>query len=138
MSSAFAIELVINGTTYNIDDYKIENNGQRLVVNHSSIKTQAAQNTAHCRPIIKNRGKVSKSIQSYNNRNLNRAKRSQNYRKPKTNSNIPQITRGNTRKNPKVITPSKAYILQNLKEYKRIKQEANQNSEKNEYTESYN
>jgi hypothetical protein len=34
---SFAIELVINGITYNIREYKIENNGKRIVVNHDTL-----------------------------------------------------------------------------------------------------
>lgn len=34
---AFSIELIINGKTYDIKEYKLENNGQRLIINHDSI-----------------------------------------------------------------------------------------------------
>lgn len=35
-----AIELVVNGTTYHIDHYKIEHNGQRIVIEHNTLKDQ--------------------------------------------------------------------------------------------------
>ena len=37
-AQAQAIELVLNGITYNIGEYKITNNGQRIVINHSTLK----------------------------------------------------------------------------------------------------
>ena len=32
-----AIELKINGVTYDIEEYKVENNGKRIIINHKNI-----------------------------------------------------------------------------------------------------
>lgn len=37
------IELVINGTTYHIDEYKIKKNGKRIEINHSTINTNCSR-----------------------------------------------------------------------------------------------
>lgn len=49
-SQANAIEMVINGTTYNIDKYEITNNGQRIVVNHNSFRMKQDR-VSSCRKI---------------------------------------------------------------------------------------
>lgn len=42
-SFAGDIELVINGTTYHIDEYKIKKNGKRIEINHSTINTNCSR-----------------------------------------------------------------------------------------------
>ena len=37
------IELVINGTTYHIDEYRIKKNGKRIEINHSTINTNCSR-----------------------------------------------------------------------------------------------
>lgn len=49
-SQANAIEMVINGTTYNIDKYEITNNGQRIVINHDTIRLKK-DTVARCRTV---------------------------------------------------------------------------------------
>ena len=47
---ALAIELVINGITYNIDKYEITNNGKRIVINHKTFENHRERQTS-CLPV---------------------------------------------------------------------------------------
>ncbi len=37
-TNSYAMELVINGITYHIDEYKITQNGQRIEIKHPALK----------------------------------------------------------------------------------------------------
>lgn len=52
--SSLAIELVLNGKTYDIKEYKVENNGQRIVINHINTDiTHGQENCVGVKPSIK-------------------------------------------------------------------------------------
>lgn len=47
LPNAYSMELVLNGITYNINEYKISNNGQRIVINHPSIRRPATASRSY-------------------------------------------------------------------------------------------